>query len=87
MIGYSRKWNRVIAEMFGNSVGSSMDFPNLHRRLKGGVPEEYERLWIRKVREARDAGIKVSVIAIPNDQTLQIGAEAVLFLFCRRTGD
>lgn len=75
MIGYSGKWNKVLLEMFGNSVGSSMDFPNLHRRLKGGVPAEYETLWTRKVREARAAGIKVSVIAIPNDKTLQMGAE------------
>ncbi len=42
MIGYSRKWNKVLFEMFDNSVGSSMDFPNLHRRLTGGRPEEYE---------------------------------------------
>ena len=35
MIGYNAKWNRVLSDMFGNSVGSSMDFPNLHRRLTG----------------------------------------------------
>ena len=75
MIGYSGKWNSLISEMFGNSVGSSMDFPNLHRRLKGGAPEEFETLWVQNVREAREAGIKISVIAIPNEQTLQMGAE------------
>jgi radical SAM protein with 4Fe4S-binding SPASM domain len=75
MIGYSEAWNRVLAEMFGNSVGSSMDFPNLHRRLTGGGPEEYEALWTRNVREARAAGIQVSVIAIPNEKTLELGAE------------
>ena len=86
MIGYSRKWNKVIREMFGNSVGSSMDVPNLHRKIKDGVPEEYERLWIRKVREARACGIKVSVIAIPNDQTLQIGAERLYSYFVDELG-
>ena len=86
MIGYSRKWNKVIQEMFGNSVGSSMDFPNLHRKIKDGVPEEYERLWIRKVREARACGIKVSVIAIPNDQTLQIGAKRFYSYFVDELG-
>jgi radical SAM protein with 4Fe4S-binding SPASM domain len=75
MIGYSGKWNRVLAEMFGNSVGSSMDFPNLHRRLTAGGPEEYEALWVRNVRAAREAGIRVSVIAIPNEKTLEMGAE------------
>jgi uncharacterized protein len=75
MISYSRKWNRVIAEMFGNSVGTSMDFPNLHRKIKGGSPEAYERIWSRNVREAKDAGIEVGVISIPNAQTLDMDAE------------
>jgi len=75
MIAYTGKWNRVLAGMFGSSVGTSMDYPNLHRRLKGGGPKEYERLWTRNVRQARKAGIEVGVIAIPNEQTLEIGAE------------
>jgi radical SAM protein with 4Fe4S-binding SPASM domain len=75
MIGYSRRWNRIIAEMFGNSVGSSMDFPNLHRRLAGSDPRQYERIWIRNVNDAREAGIQVGFIAIPNQGTLEMGAE------------
>jgi uncharacterized protein len=75
MIAYTSKWNRVLAEMFGNSVGSSMDFPNLHRKLKGGGPKEYDRIWDRNVREATAAGIEVGVIAIPNERTLEMGAE------------
>ena len=75
MIAYGPKWNRVLAEMFGNSVGSSMDFPNLHRKLKAGGPGEYDRIWARNVREAADAGIEVGVISIPNEQTLEMGAE------------
>lgn len=75
MLGYSEKWNNILFEMFDNSVGSSMDFPNLHRRLTGGKPDEFEAVWVRKVREAREAGIRVSVIAIPNEKTLQMGAK------------
>ena len=75
MIAYTSKWNRVLAEMFGNSVGSSMDFPNLHRKLKGGGPKEYDRIWARNVQEATEAGIEVGVIAIPNERTLEMGAE------------
>ncbi|MRR58469.1 MAG: radical SAM protein [Deltaproteobacteria bacterium] len=86
MIGYSGKWNRVFAEMFGNSVGSSMDFPNLYRRLTGGGPEEYEMLWARNVRAAREAGIRVSVIAIPNEKTLQMGAERFYSHFVDQLG-
>ena len=75
MIGYSRKWNSLIADMFGNSVGTSMDFPNLYRRAKGRTPEEYTAIWARNVRAARDAGIDVGVISIPNKETLRLGAE------------
>src|SRR5262245_49634366 len=32
MIGYNKKWNKIIAEMFDNSVGTSMDYPNLYRK-------------------------------------------------------
>src|SRR5262249_52432850 len=75
MIGYSAKWNPLIADMFGNSVGTSMDFPNLYRKAKGHTPEEYTALWARNVRAAREAGIHVGVIAIPNKETLRLGAE------------
>ena len=75
LISYGKKWNRVISEMFGNSVGTSMDYPNLYRRLRRGGPEEYDRIWRRKVREAKDAGIEIGVIAIPNEQTVKFGAE------------
>jgi radical SAM protein with 4Fe4S-binding SPASM domain len=75
LIGYGRQWNRVIAEMFGNSVGTSMDYPNLHRKRFGRGPEDYTRLWYRNVLLAREAGIDVSVIAVPNQGTLQVGAE------------
>ena len=75
MIGYSKKWNRVIADMFGNSVGTSMDFPNLYRHARNRPPEEYTAIWSRNVREAHDAGIQIGVIAIPNQETLRLGAE------------
>ena len=86
MIGYSGKWDRILQGMFGGCVGTSMDFPNLHRRLKGGMPEEYERLWVQKVLEARKAGIKVSVIAIPNLETLDLGAERFYSRFVDELG-
>ena len=75
MIGYSAKWNTLIREMFGNSVGTSMDFPNLYRRAKRGTPAEYTSLWERNVNLARDAGIQIGVISIPNRATLEVGAE------------
>jgi radical SAM protein with 4Fe4S-binding SPASM domain len=86
MLAYSRKWNRVLSEMFGNSVGSSMDFPNLHRKTRGGSPKDYERIWTRHVREAQAAGIDVGVISIPNEQTLNVGAERFYAYFVNELG-
>jgi uncharacterized protein len=44
MIGYTQRWNGTIAEMFGNGVGTSMDYPNLYRRARGRPPQEYTAL-------------------------------------------
>ena len=86
MIGYSRRWNGLIAGMFGNSVGTSMDFPNLYRHARGRTPEEYTAIWRRNVRAAREAGIDVAVIAIPNRETLRLGAERFYSYFVDELG-
>src|SRR5262245_49271036 len=75
MIGYSAKWNKLIRDMFGNSVGTSMDYPNLYRRAKRRTPAEYTKLWTRNIRLARDADIHIGVISIPNKGTLEVGAD------------
>ena len=75
MLAYSSRWNQVVAEMFGNSIGTSLDYPNLHRKLLGQGPESYNEIWAKRVQEARAAGIEVQVIAVPNQATLDIGAE------------
>lgn len=75
MIAYTSKWNSIIARMFGNSVGTSMDYPNLYRKAAGRTPDHYTALWSRNVRAAVDAGIHVGVIAIPNRDTIRLGAE------------
>jgi radical SAM protein with 4Fe4S-binding SPASM domain len=86
MIGYNEKWNPIIAEMFGNSVGTSMDFPNLYRKTRHGTPERYTEIWSRNVRAARQAGIQVGVIAIPNKETLRVGAETFYTYFVDELG-
>ena len=75
MLIYSPKWNDVIANMFGNTVSTSLDYPNLHRKVVGRGPEDYNDIWARKVRMARESGIDVKVISVPNQATLDIGAE------------
>lgn len=63
-----------------------MDYPNLYRKVKGGVPWEYQRVWERKIREAREAGIEIGVIALPNQRTLELGAERFYSYFVDELG-
>jgi uncharacterized protein len=86
MIGYSRKWNEIISGMFGNSVGTSMDFPNLYRKARNRSNQHYTEIWTRNVREARQAGIQVGVISIPNKETLRLGAERFYSYFVDELG-
>src|SRR5215510_5935441 len=86
MIGYDRKWNKIIAEMFGNSVGTSMDYPNLYRKARNHPPDHYTDIWKRNVRDARAAGIQVGVISIPNKGTLEAGAEKFYSYFVDELG-
>ncbi|MCM8663126.1 radical SAM protein [Accumulibacter sp.] len=75
LLAYTKDWNPVVARMFGNSIGTSFDYPNLHRKLPGRSPAHYDQLWLRKLREAQAAGIRIDVISLPNRATLEIGAE------------
>jgi uncharacterized protein len=86
LIGYTKRWNGVIARMFGNSVGTSMDFPNLHRKLFQKGPDEYTRIWRRHVDQARAAGIDIQVIAVLNRATLDVGAESFYSYFVDELG-
>jgi len=81
MICYSEKWNSIIAEMFENSVGTSMDYPNRHRKLPGGSASDYNDVWVRNVNQAQDAGIHIGLIALPNAETLRRGAENLYSYF------
>ena len=86
MIGYNPRWNSIIERMFGNSVGTSMDFPNLHRKLFNGSANDYTRIWTTNVQAALTAGINIGVIAVPNQATLEVGAERVYSYFVDEVG-
>ncbi len=86
LLTYNREWDRVISEMFGNAVGSSMDYPNLHRKVKGGGTQEYDKIWVRKFQQARDRGIEIGVIAIPNASTIDLGAKRFFSYFVDELG-
>ena len=86
MVAYHPRWNEIIGRMFGNSVGTSMDFPNLHRKLFNGSASDYTRIWQRNVQIAMAAGIEIGVIAVPNEATLDVGAEKFFEYFVDEVG-
>jgi radical SAM protein with 4Fe4S-binding SPASM domain len=86
MIGYHPRWNSIIREMFGNSLGTSMDFPNVHRKLFNGSSSDYTRIWKHNVQTALAAGINIGVIAVPNQATLDAGAEQFYSFFVDDVG-
>lgn len=75
LIAYSSAWNDLIHGFFGGSLGTSMDYPNLHRRMFSGSTETYTEVWTRRLREAMDAGIEVGVIAVLHQGSLDAGPE------------
>jgi uncharacterized protein len=86
LISYSDAWNEVIRTMFEGSLGTSMDYPNQHRKLFKGGAEAYTQLWTRKLREAQAAGIKVGVIAVLHQGSLEAGPEKFYRYFTEELG-
>jgi uncharacterized protein len=86
LIGYSSAWNDVIRTMFNGALGTSMDYPNVHRKLFKGGAEAYTRLWTQRLREARAAGIKVGVIAVLHRASLEAGPQRFYRYFTEELG-
>jgi uncharacterized protein len=86
LISYSSAWKEVIRTMFQGSLGTSMDYPNRHRKLFNGDSEAYTRLWTRRLREAQAADIKVGVIAVLHQGSLEAGAETFYRYFTEELG-
>jgi len=86
LLAYDKKWNPVLSEMFGNRIGSSLDFPNPYRKVKHGSPEDYDRIWKQKYIEAGESGIETGIISIPNTQSMEMGAERFYSYFADELG-
>ncbi len=72
--------------MFSNRIGSSLDYPNLYRRVLGQAPETYNGLWLDRFREASANQIEIGVITIPNEASFDVGAGAFYSYFCDEIG-
>jgi uncharacterized protein len=86
LIGYGPHWRRVMSEMFSDDLGSSLDFPNLYRKVAGGTPETFNETWLHRYQEAKEAGIQVGVIAVLNNATLNVGAHGFYSYYVEKLG-
>lgn len=86
LLDYSPAWNAVVYGMFNGSLGTSMDYPNIHRKLIKGSAAAYTALWTERLREARAAGIQVGVIAVLHPATLKAGPESFYRYFTEELG-
>lgn len=86
LISYSAAWNDVLHGMFNGSLGTSMDFPNVHRKLFKGGAAAYTTLWTQRLRDARAAGIKVGVIAVLHQASLDAGPERFYHYYADELG-
>jgi uncharacterized protein len=86
LISYSAAWNEVINGMFNGSLGTSMDYPNVHRKLFKGGAEAYTRVWTERLREAQAAGIEIGVIAVLHQASLEAGPERFYHYFAEELG-
>ncbi len=72
LMDYDPVWDPVIWELFDGTVGSSLDYPNVHRRFRGLSGDSYNEHWADRYRIARSRGLSASVISVPNKQTLSV---------------
>jgi len=72
LMDYDPSWDTVVWRLFEGSIGSSLDFPNVHRRFRDMSGERYNERWANKFAEAKARGLDISVISVPNQATLSV---------------
>jgi len=86
LISYTPVWNELIFSMFNGSLGTSMDFPNQHRKLFKGGSDGYTNVWTQRLREAQEAGLQIGVIAVLHQGSLDAGPAAFYDYFTEELG-
>ena len=82
LISYSPTWNEVIQGIFHGSLGTSMDYPNVHRRLfKGGV-----LLTLNYGQKGSAKHERIGVIAVLHQGSLKAGPEKFYRYFAEELG-
>lgn len=86
LIGYNSQWADIITKYFGGRISSSLDYPNLYRQTPVIKKEQYNDYWITKKEEAEKDGLVVSVISLPNTESIKLGAKKFYNYFKNKAG-
>lgn len=86
LISYTSKWKPVIENIFENSIGSSLDYPSLHRGFSTVKGDVFNLIWLKFCNRARADGIDVSVISVLNNSSLKIPPKDFLEFYGTRMG-
>jgi radical SAM protein with 4Fe4S-binding SPASM domain len=70
----TQKWQALLSQFHLGTISSSLDFPNLYRKTPSLAPKLYNQAWLKKREAAVRDGFTVSVVSLPNPETLRLGA-------------
>ena len=86
LISYNARWKPVIASIFNNSIGSSLDHPSLYRGFQTVYGDAFNEVWLKYCNRAMADGIEVSVISVLNEASLKLPPEDFLSFYSDRMG-
>lgn len=78
LIGYNSDWGDLLKKYFKGNAGSSLDWPNLYRQSGPYKGEDFNKIWKEKFDMAKEDGIGVGAISLPNKESIRRGPEAFL---------
>src|SRR5258708_14103243 len=64
LISYSPAWNDVVHGMFNGSIVTSMDYPNVYRKLFRGDAEAYTKPSTPKLPQPKAHRVDIGVILV-----------------------
>ena len=82
----SPRWKEVISRFSLRTISSSLDFPNVYRKTSSLGSDRYNQVWLEKKEIAERDGFTVSVVSLPNPDTLALGAERFYRFFRDEVG-
>lgn len=101
LMGYDRDWAATLNRFFGPNISTSLDYPNVYRRIGQLDHNEYNKKWLEKASLANQSGTSFGLVSVINQESIDKGADSFYsyyvdemkvksfqlnFLFCANRG-